>query len=357
MFGAVLLVALAPRASLGFSLLPDPRLSSVAADLDWAARWSAEPDPFGFGTGFHDGLQVAVAPDFADRLEITEPEEVDLLHETIRRAFAAWQTPELRFDVDFSRTPVEGIDRGSDDAGWEIDVFAVDETHPVFADESYFGYTRLRHRFAEQRLLTNGRRTDGRVIVAVDIFVNVDLLLPIARILPLPQQAAALQRLLMHEIGHGLGFGHPNTFNTFNFHYDTDENPLNPMVLDAEDPASSLLYTEERNPRAIMSNDRSQIGPHLFFTELQYDDRGARDAIYPSRTVCPGDCSGNGETDVAELVTMIAIALGEGEWSTCHRGDLNGDGGIQVDEILRAVQHALGQGCGSAAVDGFVAQS
>jgi hypothetical protein len=334
-----------PAETAAFSLLPDPRQGSVAADLTWAARWSPEPDPFGLGTGFHDGIQVAVADDFAARLEITDPAEIALLRETIVRAFAAWQTPELWFDVDFDRVPVQGIDRGDGEAGWEFDLFAVDETHPVFADESYFGYTRLRHRSARNRLLTNGQRTEGRVIIAVDIFVNVDLLLPLSRVLPLPQQAAALQRLLMHEIGHGLGFGHPNTFNTFNLHYDTDENALNPMVLDPVDPVAALLYTETRNPQAILSNDRSRIGPHLFFTELTNDDRGGRDALYPSLALCPGDCSGNGETDVTELVTMIAIALGEGEWSTCHRGDLNGDGGVQVDEILRALGRALEGGC------------
>lgn len=334
-----------PAAAAAFSLLPDPRTGSVAGDLDFAARWSPEPDPFGFDTGFHDGIQVAVAHDFAERLELTDPAEIELLRATVVRAFAAWQTPELRFDVDFARVPVEGINQGGGDAGWEFDLFAVDETHPVFADENYFGYTLLRHRAAEDRLLSNGRRADGRVIIAVDIFVNVDLLLPLARILPLPQQAAALQRLLMHEIGHGLGFGHPNTFNTFNNHYDTDEDPFNPMVIAALDPALGLMFTDDRNARAVMSNDRSQIGPHLFFTELQHDDRGGRDALYPSLQVCPGDCSGDGATDVAELVTLIAVALGERLWEFCHRGDLDGDGAVQVDEILRAVRRALEGGC------------
>lgn len=328
-----------------FSLLPDPRQGSVEADLTWAARWSAEPDPFGFGTGMHDGIQVAVAHDFAARLEITDPEEIALLRQTIVRAFAAWQTPEMRFDVDFERIPVEGIDRGGGDAGFEFDVFVADSTHPVFAEETYFGYTRLRHRHADDRLLTNGQRTAGRVILAADVFVNSDLLLPLSRVLPLQQKAAALQRLLMHEIGHGLGFGHPNTSNTFNLHYDTDHDPMNPMVLDALDPIAALLYTEERSTQAILSNDRSRIGPFLFFTELTFDDRGGRDALYPSLALCPGDCSGDGVTDVTELVTMISLALGEVAWDRCHRGDLDGDGGVQVDEIVRALQHTLEGGC------------
>lgn len=343
---AALLIAslLAPGGAQAFSLLPDPNTGTVAGDLNVAARWSPEPDPFGFGTGFHDGLQVAVAADFAERLEIVDAERIALLRTTIVRAFAAWETPQLRFDVDFERLPEEGIDPG-DDVGWEFDLFAVDATHPVFADESYFGYTRLRHRFAEQRPLSNGQRRDGRVILAVDIFVNVDLLLPLARILPLAQQSAALQRLLMHEIGHGLGLGHPNTFNTFNAHFDTDHDPLNPMALDPAAPFATLLFTDERNPRAILSNDRSQIGPHLFFTELQHDDRGGRDALYPSLVECPGDCTGNGIVDVAELVTLIGVALGERPWEYCHRGDRDGDGAVQVDEILRAVRSALDGSC------------
>lgn len=327
-----------------FSLLPDPRTGSVIGDLEIAARWSPEPDPFGYGSGFHDGLQVAVAADFAERLQITDPERIDLLRQVIRQALEAWETPDLRFDLDFERTPIEGINHNSE-TGWEFDFFAVPGSHPAFSDESYFGITRLSRRMATGRLLTNSERSDGPVITAVDIYINVDLILPFTALLPLQLQAQALQRLLMHEIGHGLGLGHPNTFNTFNANYDTDGDPLNTMVLDPIDPFAMLMLSEGRNRRAIMSNDRTGLGAGIFFTELQNDDRGGRDALYPSLHPCPGDCSGNARVDVTELITVVNVALGEAAIESCHRADLDRDGGIQVDEILQGVGSAL-DGCG-----------
>jgi hypothetical protein len=330
-------------AAHGFSLLPDPKTGSVIGDLEIAARWSPEPDPFGYGSGFHDGLQVAVAADFAERLELTDLDEIALLRRVIRQAFEAWETADLRFDVSFERTPIEGVNH-SRQTGWEFDLFAVAGSHPVFSEESYFGITRTSRRMATGRQLTNGALTDGPIITAVDIFINIDLILPLASLLTLERQAQALQRLLMHEIGHGLGLGHPNTFNTFNANYDTDGDPLNVMVLDPFDPFAMLMFSGGRNARAIMSNDRNSLGAGIFFTELQNDDRGGRDALYPSVDPCPGDCSGNARVDVTELVTMVSVALGETAIEQCHRADLDRDGGIQVDEILQGVGSAL-DGC------------
>lgn len=347
--GLLAIGLMAPRPGGAFSLFPDPRSGSVLGDLEVAARWSPEPDPFGYGSGFHDGLQVAVAPDFAERLEITDPVEVDLLIDAIRQAFAEWETPDLRFDVDFNRLPIEGI-RHDREVGFEFDLFAVPATHPVFADENYFGLTRQGRRFTEERLLTNGERTGGDVITAVDIYINVDLVLQLGQFLPLQRRAQALQRLLMHEIGHGLGMGHPNTFSSDNANFDTDMNPLNPMVLDPINPFAALMLSEMRDARAIMSNDRTTVGSFLFFTELQLDDRGGRDALYPSLNPCPGDCSGNARVDVAEIVSMVSVALGEQGLPHCERADLNRDAGIQVDEILRGVQSAL-VGCGGGLPD------
>ncbi len=61
---------------------------------------------------------------------------------------------------------------------------------------------------------------------------------------------------------------------------------------------------------------------------------------------CVGDCSGDGQVTVDELVTMINIALGESAVASCGAGDANGDGQITVDEILTAVSNTL-NGCGN----------
>jgi hypothetical protein len=59
---------------------------------------------------------------------------------------------------------------------------------------------------------------------------------------------------------------------------------------------------------------------------------------------CAGDCDGSGVVNVDELVTMIAIALGNAEASGCIAGDKDGGGSIEVDDIIAALHSSLA-GC------------
>ena len=59
---------------------------------------------------------------------------------------------------------------------------------------------------------------------------------------------------------------------------------------------------------------------------------------------CCGDCNGDGQVTVDEILTMVNIALGDTPVTTCEPGDANHDGQITVDEILAAVNQAL-NGC------------
>jgi len=61
-------------------------------------------------------------------------------------------------------------------------------------------------------------------------------------------------------------------------------------------------------------------------------------------SLCPGDCNGNGEVTIDELVMMVNIALGARPLSDCEAGDSTRDGEITIDEIIRAVTRAL-SGC------------
>lgn len=56
---------------------------------------------------------------------------------------------------------------------------------------------------------------------------------------------------------------------------------------------------------------------------------------------CPGDCDGDGEVTVDELVRGVAIALGLEELAGCPAFDIGGDEAVTVDEILQAVNAAL----------------
>jgi predicted outer membrane repeat protein len=60
--------------------------------------------------------------------------------------------------------------------------------------------------------------------------------------------------------------------------------------------------------------------------------------------VCVGDCNGDHQVTVDDILTMVNIALGNTPVTACEAGDANGDGQITVDEILTAVDNAL-NGC------------
>jgi hypothetical protein len=61
-------------------------------------------------------------------------------------------------------------------------------------------------------------------------------------------------------------------------------------------------------------------------------------------TACTGDCKGDGQVTVDELLTMVNIALGTAAITACPAGDAGGDGQITVNEIVAAVGNAL-SGC------------
>ena len=65
--------------------------------------------------------------------------------------------------------------------------------------------------------------------------------------------------------------------------------------------------------------------------------------MLPTRTPppCVGDCSGDRSVTVDELITMVNIALGNGDVISCSTGDTNMDRKITIDEILTAVNNGL----------------
>lgn len=59
---------------------------------------------------------------------------------------------------------------------------------------------------------------------------------------------------------------------------------------------------------------------------------------------CVGDCNGDNQVTVDEIVTMVNVALGSAAVTVCPAADPSGDGAVTVDEILQAVNNAL-NGC------------
>jgi hypothetical protein len=59
---------------------------------------------------------------------------------------------------------------------------------------------------------------------------------------------------------------------------------------------------------------------------------------------CVGDCTGDIQVTVDEIITMVNVSLEATPLSACAVGDANGDGFITIDEIIQAVNNAR-NGC------------
>lgn len=79
--------------------------------------------------------------------------------------------------------------------------------------------------------------------------------------------------------------------------------------------------------------------------ESNEDNNSASKTWTSGASTCGGDCNGNHEVTVDELIVMVNVALGSADVSACTAGDANGDGDITVNEVIAAVNRTLG-GCG-----------
>jgi hypothetical protein len=56
---------------------------------------------------------------------------------------------------------------------------------------------------------------------------------------------------------------------------------------------------------------------------------------------CRGDCNGDGAVTVDEMITGVAIALGEADLGACRVLDADGDGAVTIDELVAAATNLL----------------
>lgn len=253
--------------------------------IDTAPRWSATEVA---SRGLADGkITVAIETGFAATLATAvtgtaAPEDVAAVEAALRAAFAAWESPVLRFEVTFDGPTIRDPSSGA-----EIDVFAVLSTDPAFSASAFFGVTYLDWIFLADRQLTNGTVLSGNAIQGADIYLAIDRLAAAAPAFTREQQLRALQRLLTHELGHAIGLGHPQDAPAVNF--DTDSDPQNAMLTDPADPLGDLILSANFDTLAVMDRFPTDVNA-LFFTSLRNDERGARDALYPALGATPDIC-------------------------------------------------------------------
>ncbi len=257
-----------------------------SANLAEAPRWSATEIA---GRGLADGtLSVSIAPGFATDVTLavtggTAPEDVAAVEQAVRAAFAQWESAALPFTLAFGGAAVRGPT-----AGAEIDVFAVQSTDPDFAASgAAFGVAFLAWTSRPDRLLTNGATLAGKVIHGADILIATDRLAAAAPAFTRELGLRLLQRLLMHELGHAVGLGHPHDGPNVNF--DTDTDPNNAMLVDAADPLATVAISPNLDTLAVLNQAPSDFDA-LFNLSLRNDDRGGRDVLYPAPGVVQAVC-------------------------------------------------------------------
>ena len=67
-------------------------------------------------------------------------------------------------------------------------------------------------------------------------------------------------------------------------------------------------------------------------------------SVTVAAAACTGDCNGDNEVTIDEILRLVNIALETASLDICPAGDESGDGSVTLDEILKAVNFAL-TGC------------
>ena len=62
-------------------------------------------------------------------------------------------------------------------------------------------------------------------------------------------------------------------------------------------------------------------------------------------TGCAGDCNGNGQVTIDELIRGVNIALGNAALDVCPSFDVDGDGEVAINELVQGVNNALAGAC------------
>lgn len=165
--------------------------------------------------------------------------------------------------------------------GGEIDFFGSTAAEfPIFSNPGTTGYTVFYERPQADMVMTNGKRLAGPigVIESADVRLNAEL----CYYLDVDKAVAAcvhFSSLLLHEISHALGIGHPEE--NVHLNLDSDNIPGNEIKIDCQAPERGLIVTTDYDGAAA-AHGRDVQGPGRWRRGLTWDDVAARDALYPN---------------------------------------------------------------------------
>ncbi len=259
--------------------------------LDRAPRWSmtqgslVETGERGIGGGIE-----YVMDDSLCELEFIDDATCDDIHTALTDVLDEWASghPSLYFtDITGKIAPSVPLAAiGQSHQGAEIDFFAqTGREFPPFRNIRVTGYTLFYERPEDGLvLLPNGEPAEhANRIASADVRINASRCFYINTQKGRPD-CLHFPSIMLHEVGHALGFGHPEESPRYNL--DTDARPVTQMQIDCVKPSRTLRHSPFYDGAAVMVG-RDVQGPGRWRRGLTPDDVGARDALYPHCDIRP----------------------------------------------------------------------
>ncbi len=263
---------------------PRDKSSDALTALHEAPRWGLSSGSLlttgerGLGGGLEYAIDESVcALSFIDRPACAD------VHRAIREALAEWGSghPLVYFtDITGKVAPDYPLGVfGQSNQGAEIDFYgAMPEEFPPFQLAVTTGYTLFYERPQTAMILTNGAvMHHGSMIESADVRFNASRCYYLDRAKARPA-CIHFPSLVLHEVSHALGIGHPDENVALNL--DTDTDPDNEIPINCRAPVQGLRVSPRING-ANVSHGRDVQGPGRWSRGLTWDDVAARDALYP----------------------------------------------------------------------------